>query len=200
MGEVTTVNAVGVKSSMWTLEGSLGNASGNASDMTSVLFKIDTGASVNCIPFSLVKGKRWGPLQPPGIKLLGAAETKLATKGVVTLSLSYRDRVITDKFYVVDNLKTPLLGITGINKLDIVQRIGEMTPSKKSEKTRWTQKFPKMFSGLGTMNTTYEIKLKENAEPFSVSSPRRVPLPLLDSVKTELKKLENENEKTKNIY
>ena len=192
MGEVTTVNAVGVKSSMWTLEGSLGNSSGNASDMTSVLFKIDTGASVNCIPFSLVKGKRWGPLQPPGIKLLGAAETKLATKGVVTLSLSYRDKVITDKFYVVDNLKTPLLGITGINKLDIVQRIGEMTPSKKSEKTKWTKKFPKMFSGLGTMNTTYKIKLKENAEPFSVSSPRRVPLPLLDSVKTELKKLENQ--------
>ena len=193
LGEVTTVNSVGTtSSSVWKLKGFLSNTSGNTVSTTPVIFKIDTGASVNCVPFSMYERKRWGPLQPPGIKLLGAAETKLATKGVVTLNLSYRDRVISDKFYVVDNLKTPLLGLTGINKLHIVKRIGETTTIKKSDRAKWTKEFPKLFSGLGTMNRTYKIKLRENAEPISVSAARRVPLPLYDAVKAELKKLEDQ--------
>ena len=191
MGEVT-INAIGTASQVWLLEANVGNASYRAVNTTPVKFKIDTGAAVNCLPYSIYKGKQWGQLQPPGIQLLGAAETKLATKGVITLSLSYRSKVITDKFYVIDNLKTPLLGLTGINKLEIVKRIGEISTPKQGEKAKWIKKFPKLFHGLGTMNRTYKIKLDNNAEPISVSTPRRVPLPLMDSVKSELKKLEDQ--------
>ena len=42
------------------------------------------------------------------------------------------------------------------------------------------------------MKGTYKIELSENSEPLSVSSARRVPLPLLDAVKSELKKLEDQ--------
>ena len=192
MGEVTTVNSVGTTSPSWTLKAHLGSKSDSAANTTPVDFKIDTGAAVNCIPFSMYERKRWGPLEPPGIRLLGAAETKLVTKGVVTLKLFYKNRVVTDRFYVIDKLKTPLLGLTGIDKLEVVQRIGALTTAKGGEKAKWTQKFPELFNGLGTMKGTYKIELSENSEPLSVSSARRVPLPLLGAVKSELKKLEDQ--------
>ena len=98
MGEVTTVNSVGTTSSSWTLKARLGSKRGSAAAAMPVDFKIDTGAAVNCIPFSMYDRKRWGPLEPPEIKLLGAAETKLATEGVATLRLFYKDRVVLDRF------------------------------------------------------------------------------------------------------
>ena len=186
MGEVTTVDSIGTMSPSWTLRAHLGNKGKSSEGTTPVDFKIDTGAGVNCIPFSMYDRKRWGPLEPPGIRLLGAAETKLVTKGVVTLRLFYKNRVVTDRFYVIDKLKTPLLGLTGINKLEVVQRIGALTTDKGGDKAKWTQKFPELFNGLGTMKGTYKIELSENSEPLSVSSARRVPLPLLDAVKSEL--------------
>ena len=41
------------------------------------------------------------------------------------------------------------------------------------------------------MKESYKIKLRENAIPYAVSAPRRVPLPLQTKVKTELERLKD---------
>ena len=49
---------------------------------------------------------------------------------------------------------------------------------------------PKLFVGLGHMQGDYTIRLREDATPFALSTPRRVSIPLLPVVEAELKKLE----------
>ena len=48
------------------------------------------------------------------------------------------------------------------------------------------QQFPSLFTGLGTLQGDYEIKLQPDAKPFSLGTARNIPLPLCDEVKQEL--------------
>ena len=50
-------------------------------------------------------------------------------------------------------------------------------------------KHPKLFIGLGQMKDSYTITLKEDAKPFAISVPRKVPLPLYRKTKVELDKM-----------
>ena len=47
-----------------------------------------------------------------------------------------------------------------------------------------------MFNGLGKLEGEYTIKLQDNAKPFAITTPRRVPIPLLKPVKEELERME----------
>ncbi|XP_037529349.1 uncharacterized protein K02A2.6-like [Rhipicephalus sanguineus] len=48
-----------------------------------------------------------------------------------------------------------------------------------------------LFKGLGALKDEYVIRLKPDAVPFSLSVPRRIPIPLLEVVRHELDKLES---------
>ena len=48
-----------------------------------------------------------------------------------------------------------------------------------------------MFKGLGKLSGNYTIKLKEDATPFALTTPQRVPIPLLSKVREELQRMEN---------
>ncbi|XP_075535080.1 uncharacterized protein LOC142570595 [Dermacentor variabilis] len=48
-----------------------------------------------------------------------------------------------------------------------------------------------LFNGLGTLKDKYNIRLKPDALPFSLSVPRRIPIPLLEIARRELDKLES---------
>ena len=52
------------------------------------------------------------------------------------------------------------------------------------------QLFPQLFQGLGKLQGQYHIKLKDNAQPFALTVPRRVAIPLLPKVKEELERME----------
>ena len=49
---------------------------------------------------------------------------------------------------------------------------------------------PELFSCLGRMRRNYKIQLCENAPPYSNSTPRRVPIPLLPKLQAELERME----------
>ncbi|UYV68484.1 hypothetical protein LAZ67_5004449, partial [Cordylochernes scorpioides] len=47
--------------------------------------------------------------------------------------------------------------------------------------------------GLGQIGNTYEIKLKPGAKPYAVHTPRRVPIPLMEKLKTRLEELDKDD-------
>ena len=77
------------------------------------------------------------------------------------------------------NLHRFLLGKPAIEKLHILARIGSVKQSSQST----VDKFSRLFTGLGKLEGDYKIQLKEGAKPFSLSTPRRVSLPLMKPLK-----------------
>lgn len=52
------------------------------------------------------------------------------------------------------------------------------------------QQYPLLFKGLGKLEGEYLIRLEKEAEPYSMSVSRRVPIPLMKPVKEELSRME----------
>ena len=63
---------------------------------------------------------------------------------------------------------------------------------KKVPQKKFQKKLKKLFSGLGEIQGEYDIKLKENAVPYAVKTPRRIPIPLLPKVTQQLDKMERD--------
>jgi hypothetical protein len=59
------------------------------------------------------------------------------------------------------------------------------------------EKYPSLFQGLGKMTGDYQIELRDDAQPFALSTPRRVAIPLLQSVRQELDHMEKRGVITK---
>ena len=51
-------------------------------------------------------------------------------------------------------------------------------------------KFPDLFQGLGNLGEPYDIQLQPDAKPYSLFTPRHIPLPLRPQVKAELDGME----------
>ena len=49
----------------------------------------------------------------------------------------------------------------------------------------------KLFDSLGKIPVQYEIKLRNDSQPFTITTPRHVSIPLLDIVKSELQQMED---------
>ena len=67
------------------------------------------------------------------------------------------------------------LGIVG--RIDTLAKTS--TPDFKGE-------FPRLFSGLGMINTSYKITAREDAHPVCIHAPWKIAHPLIRKVKTEL--------------
>ena len=61
-----------------------------------------------------------------------------------------------------------------------------MDAINQSDRPTLQQSFPSLFTGLGTRQNKYDIKLKPDAKPFALYTARHVPIPLRDKVKAEL--------------
>ena len=91
----------------------------------------------------------------------------------------------TLEVYVVKNLSRSLLGRPAIEALDLLQRVNAV-----QTKTDIERQFPKLFEGLGKLEEEYKIVLRDNAQPYAQSTPRRIAIPLLPRVKAELERME----------
>ncbi|KAL7827662.1 hypothetical protein SRHO_G00333800 [Serrasalmus rhombeus] len=113
---------------------------------------------------------------------------RLSVKGKFTATLTGRrqNNSSLQDVYVVSGLKSGLFGRTASVALGLVARI-DATFCPKTV----TEQFPQLFSGLGRMEGKYKIELKPDAKPYSLSTPRRIPLPLMSKVKKELKRMED---------
>ena len=87
---------------------------------------------------------------------------------------------------MVDELKTNLLGLPAITALHLAARIEET-----HTETDITMHFPKVFKGLGNLGEEFVIKLKPDAKPYALFTPRHVALPLRPQVEQELTRMES---------
>ena len=95
------------------------------------------------------------------------------------------ERDVRQDIFVVRGLCRNLLGRPAIEALQLAVRVGAIF-----DNTSPIQLFPRMFRGLGRLEGEYEIKLKSDSKPFSISVPRRVAIPLMRRVRDELNRME----------
>ena len=155
---------------------------------TNVKFKIDTGADVTVIPEDMFRRCKLGRLQSTSKKLFGADQKGLRVIGEIRENLKLGETCVTEDIYVVKGLKEPLLGRPAIEKLNLVTRINNIQSQCSEEQIR--KKYPQLFHGLGELKGEYEIQLKPHAQPFAITSPRRIPLPMKSKVKAEIERME----------
>lgn len=158
-------------------------------DGKNVRFRIDTGADVTVVPDSYFKTT--DKLQKTDKKLYGPGGSKIEVVGVHKASMETKkqnSKTMQD-LYVVRGLKKPLLGRPAIQALDLLQRINAVSTSTVEPK----KEFPELWQGLGKCENAYTVRLKDDAKPFSIATPRRLPLPMKQKVEDELKSLQEKD-------
>ncbi|UYV79920.1 hypothetical protein LAZ67_18001091 [Cordylochernes scorpioides] len=151
-----------------------------------VKFKLDSQADVTCVPLCLFK-KIMGQqrLVKSDINLRAAEFSELQTVGMFISTLRNGSYEIKEKIYVIRRLSEPLLSRRACELLNLARRI-EVVATRINP----IKEFPEVFEGLGQIGNPYEIKLKPGAKPYAVHTPRRVPIPLMEKLKTRLEELE----------
>ena len=94
------------------------------------------------------------------------------------------DKIAKEQEYVIENYERPLLGRQPAELLTLITRLDSLRSD--DYKSKVTDKYPKLFEGLGVMKDSHCITLKEDTRPFQVSVPRKVPFPLYQKTKEEL--------------
>ena len=154
---------------------------------TKVNFKIDTGADVTVIPEDVFGQNSLGQLRATSKKLFRGDQTGLYVVGTISEKLSLGETCVTEDIYVVKGLKESLLGGPAIEKLNLVARINNIQSQCFEDHIK--EKYPQLFHELGEIGE-YEVQLKPDAQPFAITSPRRIPLPMNNKVKAELSCME----------
>ena len=145
-----------------------------------VSFKIDSGANTSVMSEATYETLQHKPklnvvkntLQSPGSVVATRGQFLAKLKAHVNGQL----RNCCFRVVVVETNGENLLSRTVATKLGLIKRIDEIST----------------FSGLGTLKgEPVRITLKDGAQPYSIVTPRRVPIPLLPRVEEELKRMES---------
>ena len=150
-----------------------------------VQFKIDTGADVTVLPESTFQQLSGITLQQASRSLRGPSQHPLQVCGQFTAILSQGVREVEEEIYVVQGLETALVGRPAIEAMGLISKVNTVKGCEEYVNT-----YPDLYQGLGSMEGAYHIKLRPDAKPFALSTPRRVALPLLPKVKQELERME----------
>ena len=160
-----------------------------------VQFKLDTGAEVTAISERMWQMLGKPQLQTPKKQLFGPASEPLQVLGHFSGLLSHKDKEARQNVFVVEGLKTNLLGLPSISALNLAVRVDSTStdpPSEPETEQTVCRKFPKVFQGLGNLGKEYHIQLQPDSQPHALLTPRRVPLPLRQKVTKELDQMEKE--------
>ncbi|UYV84812.1 K02A2.6-like, partial [Cordylochernes scorpioides] len=153
--------------------------------------KLDTGADVNILPERLIK--EW-----PNMPLLETADCKIYTytgqqipvvgKCQLDCKTKYACRKVT--FLIVNNSAVPILGLDECVKLNLVKIVETISDSSVTL-TGLLDEYKDVFKGNGHLSYMYDIKISDKAEA-KISPARRLPRALLQPVKEELFKMEED--------
>ncbi|UYV83522.1 K02A2.6-like [Cordylochernes scorpioides] len=142
------------------------------------------GADVNIIPQEIYfKNFAYKKLCKPDIQLLGPRQVKLHVIGKCTALIEKDGRSIPGEIFVVPQLMQPLLSGKASESLNLIKRLQSI---EKRNSLNPFEEYPKLFTGLATLQGSYTIKLKDESQPHAIYAPRRIPIPLLNKTKEQL--------------
>ncbi|UYV83430.1 K02A2.6-like [Cordylochernes scorpioides] len=72
------------------------------------------------------------------------------------------------------------------NIYEIGQNSNDWKSIEKRNSLNPFEEYPKLFTGLGTLQGSYTIKLKDESQPHAIYTPKRIPIPLLNRTKEQL--------------
>ena len=149
-------------------------------------FKVDTGAEVTAVTKLALTQLGNVQLHPAAKTPCGPDRKPLKVLGQTSATLSYSGKTCIHDIFVVDKLKNNLLGLPAIKDLNLLVMVNQMS-SKYDE---IINKFPSVFTGLGSIKGEFEIQLNPDAKPFALYTPRKVLYPLRSKVWDELERME----------
>lgn len=177
LGEIVTVEAVNSQTKAWTASILVNNKQ--------IQFKIDSGADVTVIPESTyAQLATKTELQGTNKVLLGPCNYKMKCLGKYSARLSTDENNTNEDIYVIKDLERPLLGRRASENLNLINRVNSI--AENNYKASINEKYPQLFTGLGKMKAEYTITLQQDAKPYAISVPRKVPLPLSKETKAEI--------------
>ena len=120
--------------------------------------------------------------------LVGANDSVLQTMGMFGGRLSRNGVVIHEYVYIISGHKRSLLSRRVCESLDLVRCV---VVDSVDAADVYRRDNPKLCGGLGKMKAEYETKLRSDAKPIALTTPRRVSIPLLGVVRKELQRMED---------
>ncbi|GBN22426.1 Transposon Ty3-G Gag-Pol polyprotein [Araneus ventricosus] len=153
---------------------------------TEIKFKLDTGAETNVLSYNMVKHLNVNLTKTETV-LIAYGNFKIKPMGKVSLECISNDTIMPIEFIIIEKRSTPILGLNAGVKLNLIQRINQITIDNKSDVLKM---YETVFEGLGKFpGEEYHIELKPNAVPV-IHPPRRVPQALQSRLKETLNRLE----------
>ena len=176
-------------------------------------FQLDSGATCNVLNSSNVPASK--KLKKTKKILVMYNKTKIKPLGQIKIRINNpkNGRRYRICFLVVpDGVSNPLLGWSAMKQMQLVTvneqnvMLAEETQSIINHENvmladtevkpltigQLEQEFPEVFKGLGKLQGQYNIEIDPDVTPV-VHAPRKVPVALKSKLKTELKRLENED-------
>ena len=101
-----------------------------------------------------------------------AAESSSSRTGTSRVILPYKGQSCAQPVYVISRLQLNLLGLPAIQALHLLTQVDIL------EKTSVPKQFPGLFTGPGTIQESFEMKLKPETQNFALFTPHNVPIPL----------------------
>ena len=163
-----------------------------------VQLQIDTGASCNILPKSAyiraTGDKQCTNLEQSFTRLIMHNKTVVWPLGQIRLLTERKGRKYGVLYHIVKQDLTPLLCRTTCEKMNLVkifdadvnaihdERI-DVSSNVRSDPILY--EFTNIFTGIGCLEGTYSIQVDEGFRPV-VHPPRKVPVPLRDTLKLEL--------------
>ncbi|XP_055906014.1 uncharacterized protein LOC129941414 [Eupeodes corollae] len=150
-----------------------------------IKFKLDSGADVNVIPLKEVqKLNLEHKIRQVRTKLEAYGGSYIPTKGLVSLQVQYKNKIVDADFMVVGCDSKPLLGLSSCVDLGLIQRVNEV-----SNIGEFIHKNNDVFSGDGRFPDKCSLELKPDS--YSVSKPpRRIPIGIRQKVREALETME----------
>ena len=121
-----------------------------------IVFKMDTGAEVTVISEKEYRTLERTKLEKPSRVLYRPVRQPLEVLGQFSERLTYGEHSHSEDIFVVHDLHNNLLGLTAITGLHLIQRVNATHQGSADILKR----FPKVFTGLGTLGGDYTIRLK----------------------------------------
>ena len=158
-----------------------------------IQFKIDTGSAVVVLPLKHFRALNLKtPLEEPDSRLTSYSGNTLQVKGMVKLTLRYKDKITEQMCYIVDGNASPLLSLQAsidLGLITLTYALDNYLRNAPLDKESVLKEYSDLFQWVVTIPGVCKLHIKPDAIPV-INPPRRVPEALKDKLHNELQRLE----------